>query len=292
LYDSFAEFYSSNDVVDKITTNGSNVNVTHTFEVAGALKFDDADEISNLTNSGTSTTALVTAKSVTGASTVELDETEAALFDTIDISAGTTGSSKIDLSASSAAHTIVGSKTARNTLSGGEGADIITGGSGRDTVDGGLLADTVTLGGGADTYIFAAGDSVAADDLLHTGPAEAADTDEIVAASAGIISFDNGVDIINGFSSDDFIKGIGTAIDTTVSATTTWGDIVDAKVLVMYGTNGSDNNFVIAGAFDLSTAHDAVVMLTDADNKEGATNTNSIILTNLAAALADTNFIA
>jgi Ca2+-binding RTX toxin-like protein len=232
LYDSFAEFYSSNDLVDTITTNGGATSVEHTFVISGALKFDDSDEISNLTNSGTSTTALVTAKSVTGASSVALDETEAALFDTIDISAGTTGSSKIDLSASTAAHTIKGSKTARNTLSGGTGADTITAGSNKDTITGGAGADAITLGAGIDNFIQGTSDGVL--------PSE-------VVADEDAYTFDmgSGADVITDFALEDVIDfGISGAIDLDSNVADIDGALVDGAVTVFRGAWDGTDDFV------------------------------------------------
>jgi hypothetical protein len=297
LYDSFAEFYSSNDVVDKITTNGSNVNVTHTFVISGALKFDDADEISNLTNSGTSTTALTTAKSVTGSSTVTLDSTEAALFDTIDISAGTTGSSKIDLSASSADHTIKGSKTARNTLSGGTGDDTITGGSGNDLVTAGTGSDVVDFGsGGVDKLVQVDGDSIAASDSEDGEENVWADGDKW-GTTAESITHANGLDEIFGFTSNDVITGLGAALDSAnLGDETTLGALADGELVVGYGSYVSATGvFTTAAAFNADSAADAYVTLlgaADAAGFTGATNVNTIVLQDLTVALADSNFTA
>jgi Ca2+-binding RTX toxin-like protein len=294
LFDSFAEFYSSNDLVDTITTNGGNVNVVHTFEIAGALKFDDADEISNLTNSGTSTTVLATAKSVTSASSVQLDTAEAALFDTIDISAGTTGSSKIDLSESTVAHTIKGSKTGRNTLLGGDASDTITGGSGNDTITGGLLGDVIDFGsGGRDIIVQAEAASVAAADILTNGDEDAAaDTDKVGACD---FEFTGGlVDIVSGFTADDIINGLGASV-TDVSDVT-FANVADDTLVVVYGTYDPTATvpiFTGATAFNADSNHDALITVTNDDDHEGfESNSSFILLKDLGAALADTNFTA
>lgn len=158
-YDSFEDFYASGDTVDVISMDNADTGGSNTIEVAGALKFDSADEFDNVTTTNGLFT-LSTAKSVKTGSSVVLDDDAGDHFNGVDLSAGTTGSSKIDVSdETDVAYTLKGG-AGRNTLTAGGGDDVISGGATLDTITGNAGFDSMTGGDGVDTFVQGIEDSL------------------------------------------------------------------------------------------------------------------------------------
>ena len=137
-YANFAEFYASGDTVDVITVNDAQGEIVK-FEIGGAIKLDSADEMDNFT-------------ATNGEHPCDAESALRRIFSmkplqrnsTLSTGAGTTGSSKIDVSDANAGFTIKGG-AGRNTLTGSGGADTITGGKDKDTVTGEAGADNILL---------------------------------------------------------------------------------------------------------------------------------------------------
>ena len=152
-------------------------------------------------------------------------------------------------------------------------------------------ADAYTIGTGATEIVHDEADGVANTAVIdRTSEVAAADSDTLNNLTW---TFGNGVDVVTGFTADDFIDSDAFgAADAVAIGTSTVGAIADDTAYVAYGTwNSTAKTFAAAAAFNAASAKDAMIFYSDDDDKAGITTASSIILDDLAAALGADNMV-
>ena len=151
-YASAAELFESDELVDSITTGAGKVAIA---EVAEALNVTTATDFSNATaRTANDGLILKTSATVTTGSSVILSEDAGTYIFGVDTSAAT-GGSEINASKVTTAMLLEGGQ-GKNTITGGDGADVIVGGATKDTLTGGDGNDRIVTGKGDD--VIAGGD--------------------------------------------------------------------------------------------------------------------------------------
>jgi Ca2+-binding RTX toxin-like protein len=180
----------------------------------------------------------------------------------------------------------VASADAVTSLGANAGDDTINGGTGDDVLFGGAGEDSITTGTGDDDIVWLPG-------LTNTGLSTAPSGTTVAGATIANgdkITFANGVDVINDFTSgtDDLVVSQATATFEGVVPTTLIGedpaDFTDTKLLGARGDFVSSTGvftFSATGADFLLTANDG----TAADDV-ASTNTNFVVLVGVTALVA------
>jgi Ca2+-binding RTX toxin-like protein len=240
------------------------------------VTIDAADGAFTISTAFTNTD--MTSLTASGDNAVDLGTSTGVSIATIDASAMTAQFTAI-AATSVVAMTVSGPATAAGIITSGAGADTVTGGSGADNFTTGNGADIVSLGAGNDTVNTGAGN----DTITNTSGTGAitggigADTftggtgietyvqavtssvaPSAFSIAAGIggqlaagdsLTFANGVDLINGFSTTagalDIVNGVTTTAPTTA--------IGQGTVLGNDLANGADDNLFISGAWDANS---------------------------------------
>jgi Ca2+-binding RTX toxin-like protein len=190
-----------------------------------------------------------------------------------------------NLIGSASADTLTGD-TSANSIDGGAGNDTIDGGAGNDTIVGGTGNDSMTGGLGLDVFVTGqAGDSTAA-----TSQAGGGMVGQPNMGNAWALTFGNGVDVITGFETTDTID-VATAATapTNLNNQNNNFNLVANVTYVMYGS-WTSNTFTQANNWSI-TNNDALVVVGDAGNLNPVNTTGYVLLENLGAALAATNFV-
>ncbi len=239
IYSSASEFLTQGDLVDSGTILADDVVMAVVAEKLTIKNTDEFDRIKLSDNSGVRDAAreglyVTTGDSVTTGSSVVLSAVASDYLDGIDLSAGTTGNSSIDASASTNTNgLILVGGDGKNTLKGGAGTDTITGGDKVDSIIGGALADVLDGGKGADSLTGGTGD------------------DEF-----NLLNAADGVDIIT----DATVGGSGDHINFSVAnleALSFVTDLVDLDA-GSHGAGVAGAAMVFGDAADLSQAEDMV----------------------------------
>jgi len=190
-----------------------------------------------------------------------------------------------NLIGSASADTLTGD-TSANSIDGGAGNDTIDGGAGNDTIVGGTGNDSMTGGLGLDVFVTGqAGDSTAA-----TSQAGGNMVGQSNMGNAWALTFGSGVDVITGFETTDTID-VATAATapTNLNNENNNFNLVANVTYVMYGS-WTSNTFTQANNWSI-TNNDALVVVGDAGNLNPVNTTGYVLLENLGAALAATNFV-
>ncbi|MGN1035320.1 MAG: hypothetical protein ACI4PS_02655 [Rhodocyclaceae bacterium] len=162
----------------------------------------------------------------------------------------------------------------------------ITGTTAKDTIFASKLGGTITAGSGADvitagaskdTFVQAKGTSVAPTVINLKSNIAAGDT----------LTFANGVDIIQGFGSDDVIKG-GTETKTTALGSGTAGGFTDGNTYYLSG-NFVANTFTVTA--DGVGADTLVFIANGASLTDKTQLTGAVVLVGVDSGnLSDSNF--
>jgi Ca2+-binding RTX toxin-like protein len=156
------------------------------------------------------------------------------------------------------------------------GNDTIDGGTGADTIQGGAGADTITLGsGGADDVVLLAG-------ATNTGISTAASASSFAAATIAngdTMTFGNGVDVINGFTTgtDDFFVSTATvAFENTAPTTLIGATEADIAEDTIHSARG--NYVASTGVFTFAAdGADTLLAINDGTAADDALSTNTNI---------------
>lgn len=183
----------------------------------------------------------------------------------------------------SGADKIYVSGSANATINGGSGDDIInaSAATGNVTIEGGSGADVITAGASKDTFVQANNTSVAPSAMTINGSNIAADD---------TLTFANGVDIIQGFGSDDVIKGGTGATKTTALNVAKSGGFTDNTTYYLSGNFVADTG--VFTVTDDGVGVDTLVFIAKGANLTQTTDlTGAVVLVGVGSnTLSASNF--